>query len=40
MTITERMTGRKYQLVKRWDPKGKYMETKTLRRYSLVKVYV
>lgn len=40
MTLTEAKTGRKYQLVKRWDPKGKFMELPSMRRYSLWKVFI
>jgi hypothetical protein len=40
MTITDRLTGREYQLVKIWDASGAYMEASTLRRYRLVKRYI
>lgn len=39
-TIIERGTGRKYVLVKRYNPAGKFMERATLRRYTLTKHYV
>lgn len=40
MTLIDRTNGRKYQLVKRWDPKGKFMELPSQRRYSLHKIYI
>ena len=40
MTITDRITGRKYQLVKRHSSKGSYLNARTGERYNLVKVYL
>lgn len=37
---TERQTGRQYRIVKRYEETGKYMEARTLRRYSLLKRYI
>ncbi len=40
MILTEAKTGRRYQLVKRWDPQGKFMSPRDMRRYSLWKVFI
>jgi hypothetical protein len=40
MTIIERSSGRKYQMVKIWDRNGDYQQASTGRRYRLVKRYV
>lgn len=40
MILTDRFTGRKYQLVKRTNSRGAYLNARTGHRYNLVKVYV
>lgn len=43
MTIVDRATGRKYQLVKRFAKDGvpaQFQDAQTGRRYNLVKVYL
>lgn len=40
MTIIDRVTGRRYQLVKRSSPSGHYLNARTGKRYNLVKVYL
>lgn len=40
MLITDRSTGRRYQLRKRHSAKGNHLNTRTGERYYLVKVYL
>lgn len=40
MIIIDRITGRKYQLVKRTSSKGTYQNARTGQRYYLVKVWL
>lgn len=41
MTIIDRTTGQRYQLVKRTNTKsGRYLNARTGQRYDLVKVYI
>jgi hypothetical protein len=35
----ERLTGRRYAILKIADPNGPYLSAKTMRRYSLRKIY-
>lgn len=43
MTLTDRISGRQYQLIKVFvasDEKAKFTEAKTGRRYNLYKLYI